>query len=87
MHCHQKLSELYKARGDGTDECVPAWVWEREKAIDKQKKLKDANLRLQCFSRDKTRFIVARNKHGKRTYVSFTKRASAKPTHVEKLDC
>ena len=39
MHFHQKLSdqklsELYKARGDGTDECVPAWVWEREKAID-----------------------------------------------------
>eukprot|EP00966_Prymnesium_polylepis_P323725 7379877-Prymnesium_polylepis.1 len=86
MH-FQKLSELCKARGDGTDKCVPAWVCEREKAIDKQKKLKDANLRFQCFSRDKTRFIVARNKDGKRRYVSFTKRASAKPTHVEKLDC
>ena len=80
----QKLSQLYKTRGDGK---VPAWVWEREKAIDKQKKLKDANVRLECFSRDKTRLIVARNKDGKRTYVSFTKRASAKPLHVEKLDC
>ena len=84
MTGHKKLSELY-AELYGK---VPDWVMEREHAIDKEKKLKDAHVRLCCSSRDKKRLIVDRNKDGKRTYI--TKRASAnkcKPTHVEKLDC
>ena len=72
MTGHQKLSELYaELYGE-----VPDWIKEREMAIEKNKKLKQANKRLQCFSRDNKRVIVA-NKDGKRTYVNLCKKASA----------